>query len=144
MKILAIDPGVVTGWATSPSTYGEWNLKDSLSDSPELPLYTLKKRLVGATKDIDLVAYEQSFVSFIRSAARLSEFIAIIKLVCSESKIPFIAYTPTEVKRRASGKGNANKEVLKKKAQEMFGYNGESTHEVDALFVWHIAFEDNK
>ena len=57
MKILAIDPASILGWALSNTEYGIWDLKTRKDESMGMKLIRLKSKLkeIHRLEDLDLM-----------------------------------------------------------------------------------------
>jgi Holliday junction resolvasome RuvABC endonuclease subunit len=64
-----------------------------------------------------------------------SEIQGVIKLWAEENKIPYRGFSPSEVKKRATGKGNANKQAVMDAAKEHWGRLISDDNEADALWL---------
>jgi Holliday junction resolvasome RuvABC endonuclease subunit len=66
---------------------------------------------------------------------------SVIVTFCEERKIEYRGYSPSEIKKFATGKGNANKEQMVHAAQ---GYGAiiEDDNHADALHLLHLAIRD--
>nr|DAV49561.1 MAG TPA: RuvC [Bacteriophage sp.] len=70
-----------------------------------------------------------------------SEMIGVLKLLAEELNIPLACYSATEIKRFATGKGNANKEAMMKAAIDL-GYNPIDDNEADAIHLYNLTLSD--
>jgi len=73
------------------------------------------------------------------SIIHAAKMVAIIETFCIENGINYTAFSAQEVKKFATGKGNANKDAMVKAAQEKYGYPGTDDNIADALHIWHLA-----
>lgn len=139
--ILAIDPASMLGWAVSNDEYGTWDLRTRKDESIGMKLLRLKAKLVEMhhlTK-FTLVVYERAAGQHKASIIHQSKLIGLIEHWCEEMQIDYKAYSATEIKKFATGKGNAGKPAMIKAAQEKLGYTGNDDNEADALWILNLA-----
>ena len=144
MNILALDIATTTGWKTETSS-GVWKLKQKKDDSTGMKLVRLKsylKELIALEK-IDIVVYERPAGMFKSAIITESELIGVVLLLCEELLLQCTAYSATEIKKFATGKGNAKKQDMINKAVEL-GYNPVDDNEADAIFLYLLAESDLK
>lgn len=149
MKILAFDPAEKFGWAIGDkdsNQHGMWDFKLKRDENFAFKLIRFKEKLTtmyNAEKP-DFIVYER--VSGINSAAIAShsKFVAIIEVFCTENDIPFKGYSATEIKKHATGKGNAKKQDMLKVAIRKYGYRGADDNVADAICLLKFAIEDNE
>jgi Holliday junction resolvasome RuvABC endonuclease subunit len=143
INILALDPATKCGWAISPTIGGVWDLSTRRDESGGMKLIRLRTKLVEVT-----CAYSTSVIVF--EAARncapsmqgalvhQAELQAIIKAFAEDNEIDYRGYSPTEIKRHATGKGNANKEAMMQAARERGWLFADDNH-ADALWLLDLA-----
>ena len=144
MNILALDIATTTGWKTETSS-GVWKLKQKKDDSPGMKLVRLKsylKELITHEK-IDIVVYERPAGMFKSAIITESELIGVVLLLCEELLLQYTAYSATEIKKFATGKGNAKKQDMIDAAVAL-GYNPEDDNEADAIHLYNLAKIDLK
>ena len=73
-----------------------------------------------------------------------SELQGQIKVVCEDCHVEYRAYSSQEIKKFATGKGNAGKPLMVSKAQEKLGYVGKDNDEADALWLLELAKSEYK
>lgn len=127
MKIIAIDPGLITGWADDHSS-GTWNLKPKSYESAGMKLIKFKASfcelvnsnlpemdpdnfMIGPQLDL-FVAYEKPGGRHYNGIRSHSNFEGVLMQLCEEMKIQYKGYSAAEIKRHATGKGNCNKEAM--------------------------------
>lgn len=144
MKILALDPAIKFGWAISTSLYGMENFSPKSGESSGFKLIKFKAFLLKtiATEKIDLVVYERAGGRFKNDIMSHAQWIAIIETVCIEQKVEYRAYSSTEIKQFATGKGNANKTDMIKAAVRMYKKPIKDDNIADALHLLHLAIKD--
>jgi Holliday junction resolvasome RuvABC endonuclease subunit len=67
--------------------------------------------------------------------------VAIIETFCIEHGINYTAFSASEIKKFATGKGNANKDAMVKAAHDKYGYTGKDDNIADALHILHLAMK---
>ena len=142
MNILALDIATTTGWKTETSS-GVWKLKQKKDDSTGMKLVRLKsylKELITLEK-IDIVVYERPAGMFKSAIITESELIGVVLLLCEELSLQYTAYSATEIKKFATGKGNAKKQDMIDAAIAL-GYNPEDDNEADAIHLYNLAKKD--
>lgn len=140
MKILSLDVATKTGWCTE-TAYGLWNLARKRDDSQGARLIrfrSLLQKMVG-TDGIDLVVFERSQGKHQAAVIIQSELHGALKVFCEDNSIQYMAFSPSEIKKFATGKGNAGKPAMIQAAKEKFGYNGSDDNEADAICCYHYA-----
>jgi Holliday junction resolvasome RuvABC endonuclease subunit len=144
MKILAIDPASILGWALSNTEYGIWDLKTRKDESMGMKLIRLKSKLneIHKLEDLDLIVYERAAGRHTNSIIHQAKLIGIIEKWCEENSIEYKAYSATEIKKFATGKGNAGKPAMVKAAQDKLGYDGEDDNIADALWILNLCKSD--
>jgi Holliday junction resolvasome RuvABC endonuclease subunit len=90
-------------------------------------------------EQVNLIVFERSQGFHQNAVIVQSELHGILKLYCEESGIEYRAFSPGEIKKHATGKGNAKKEAMVKAAQEKYGYLGKDDNEADAIHLFHLA-----
>lgn len=89
-------------------------------------------------KGIKALAYELPAGRNIKPIIHSSKLIAIIEKVCVELEIEYIEFSSSEVKKFATGNGNANKEKMVEAAKKLWGYEGKDDNEADALHILQL------
>ncbi len=141
MKILAIDQASNCGWAISKDIFGCWDLTTRKDESSGMKMIRFRSKLkeIVQAEGIELIIYER-VAGFHKSAIiHASKMVAIIETFCEENKIAYAAYSATEIKKFATGKGNANKEAMITAAAKLYAYTGNNDNEADALHILHLA-----
>ena len=146
LKILALDPATHCGWAINHDIYGVWNLTSKRDESIGMRLIRLRAKLqeVIESEHINLVVFERPGGRFKASIIVQSEIQGQIKTVCEDNHVEYRAYSSTEIKKFATGKGNSGKPVMIKAAQDKLGYAGEDDNEADALWILELAKSEYK
>ena len=142
MKILALDIATKTGWKTS-TTSGVWNLKPNRGESEGMRVVRFKSKVkeLIALEDITLISYERPAGVHKSSIMVASEMVGVLKDLCIEKNIDIACYSASEIKKHATGKGNANKELMIKRAVEL-GFNPIDDNEADAIHLYNLTAID--
>ena len=141
-KILALDIATTTGWKTATAS-GIWNLKPNRGESEGMRVvrFKAKVRELIALEGIDLVAYERP-AGFHKAALMVaSEMVGVLKDLCIELGIDLACYSATEIKKFATGKGNANKDAMVAAAVAL-GFSPADDNEADAIHIFNLATKD--
>ena len=117
MNILSLDLATTTGWSyNQPSINGGvWDLSQKKGSSAGMKLIKLRSFLqdfLNTVGQIDLIVYEKPAGRFINGVISVAELVAVVKTFCEDNNIDYTSYRPTEVKKWATGKGNANKDKM--------------------------------
>jgi len=120
MKILALDPATLCGWAHTNGKSGTWDLKPKRDESRGMRLVRLRLRLKKMLMkyDIDMLVFEAARHAGPKMQGALvvqSEMQGVIKLWCELKGIEYKGYSPSEIKKFATGKGNAGARKRRKK-----------------------------
>jgi Holliday junction resolvasome RuvABC endonuclease subunit len=139
MNILALDVATRTGWCTETAS-GVWDLTPKRDQSKGMKLVKFKAFLkeIIALEKITLVAFERSQGAHQSAVIHQAELHGILKLYCEENSIEYVAHSPSEIKRFATGKGNSNKLAMVKAAQEKHGMQGDDDNEADAIHIYYL------
>lgn len=74
-----------------------------------------------------------------------SELQGVIKLWCEDNGVNYRGYSPMEVKKHATGKGNASKELMVVSAQAKWpGVDITDDNQADALWILDLAASELK
>ena len=146
LRILALDPATHCGYAISRALYGVWNLTAKRDESVGMRLIRLRAKLVEVIQSerINLVVFERPGGRFKASIIVQSEIQGQIKTVCEDLKVEYRAYSSTEIKKFATGKGNAGKPAMIKAAKDKLDYPGDNDNEADALWILELAKSEYK
>jgi Holliday junction resolvasome RuvABC endonuclease subunit len=141
-NILALDIATKTGWKTRTAS-GVWDLKVNRGESESMRVirFRAKVKELIELENIDLIAYERAAGRYKSSIIVESEMIGVLKLLCNELNIDMACYSATEIKKFATGKGNANKEAMIEAAKEL-GYNPKDDNEADAIHIYRLCEKD--
>ena len=148
MKILALDPATKCGWAHSCGASGTWDLSVRRDESGGMRLIRLKSKLkeIRKSEGIDLLVFEAARNQGPRMQGALvvqSELQGVIKLFCEVWEIPYRGYSPTEIKKHATGKGQCGKNVMLEAAQKRWPDRlFVDDNEVDALWLLDLTKQE--
>lgn len=146
MKILALDIATKTGWATATSS-GTWNLKPNRGESEGMRVVRFKSKVkeIIALESVTLVAYERPAGMHKSSIMVASEMVGVLKDLCIEAKLDLACYSATEIKKHATGKGNANKEAMITAAKVKFNnIHVIDDNHADALWLLDMVTQEIK
>ena len=112
-KILALDQATKTGWATDTAS-GVWDLKPNRGESTGMRVVRFKSKVreIIELEGIDVVAYERPAGRFKASIMVSSEMVGVLLDLCIELGVEVACYSANEIKKHATGKGNAGKPVM--------------------------------
>lgn len=142
MKILALDIATKTGWRTQTSS-GVWDLKPNRGESAGMRVVRFKSKVkeLIELEGIDIVAYERPAGMHKASIMVASEMVGVLMALCIEMRVQYASYSASEIKKFATGKGNANKEAMIKAAQEL-GFAPIDDNHADAIHIYNLAYQD--
>lgn len=138
-NILALDVATHCGWATKTAS-GVWDFTVKRDESSGMRLIRFKAKLIEIIKleQINLVTFERT-AGFHKSALIIqAEIHGCLKTYLEECSIEYRAFSAGEIKKHATGKGNAGKPLMIKAAQDKLGYLGNDDNEADALWIYQL------
>jgi|688.fasta_scaffold286682_1 Holliday junction resolvasome RuvABC endonuclease subunit len=137
-NILAIDQASNCGWKTK-NAYGVWDFNTKKDESSGMKMLRFRSKLkeVCELEQINLIVYERVAGRHANSIIHASKMVAMIETFCEENNIEYKAVSATEVKKFATGKGNANKDKMIEAARLKYGYEGNDDNEADAILIYH-------
>lgn len=145
MNILAIDPATKCGWATDTAG-GVWDLSIRRDESGGMRLIRLKAKLLEVVKacSINVVVFEaarNAKASMQGALVVQAELQSVIKTVCEElGGVEYRGYSPAELKKHATGKGNSNKAAMVEAATVKWPHIAiEDDNHADALWLLDLA-----
>jgi Holliday junction resolvasome RuvABC endonuclease subunit len=142
MKILALDIATKTGWKTRTSS-GVWDLKPNRGESEGMRVVRFKSKVreIIDLEGIQIVSYERPAGLHKSSIIVASEMIGVLKDLCIELGVELACYSATEIKKFATGKGNANKDKMIEAAENL-EYKPQDDNEADAIFLYLLTKKD--
>jgi len=145
MKILAIDPGTKCGWALRDGVLtfsGTWNLKQSRFDGGGMR-YVRLRRCLDEVGHVDQVVYEEVRRHMGTDAAHIyGGVVATITAWCEQQRIPYTAVPVGTIKKHATGKGNASKEMMIQAFAEKEKRDPVDDNEADAYWILQYALSN--
>lgn len=115
MKILALDPATNCGFAHSDGAFGTWDLSIRRDESRGMRLIRLRGKLNEFKGQVDLVVFEAARNAGPKMQGALvvqSELQSVVVVWCEDNKVEYKGVSPSEVKKHATGKGNAGKDQM--------------------------------
>lgn len=137
MKILSIDPGTYCGWALYDNNIisGVWDISIKRDESRGMRLIRLRNKLNEIGK-VDLLTFEVSKNHMSSLGAEVAgEIRGLITTWCIDNKIEYKGINVIEIKKHATNKGNANKELMISSAKIKFKKENLTDDEADALWI---------
>lgn len=147
---IGIDLGAKTGLAwtreCSEHDYTCLNLVKPKDDKSQR-FITLKHELdirFGALRP-DIVYYEDVK----RHAGTLAAhayggYLAVLRMTCQEKGVKLVPIGVGTVKKHATGKGNASKQMMLEAAKKYFGYEGKNDNIADALWILQTGLDKER
>lgn len=151
MRIVSLDLGSVTGFAVKSEnglSSGTLNFKKSgkFHDSGYKALYDwLRAFLEGPHEHpwVTVVVERPHAGRFLAPVRILFGLLAVVHLFCDLFKIRLVEYSPKEIKKFWTGKGNASKDEMVAKTQEKFPRVTDH-NQSDAIALLYLHLEKNK
>lgn len=122
MKILALDIATTSGYSSSTGESGTFNCSFKKGESGSIRLLRFRNK-VNELLDLiqpEIVAYERSAGRNTHSIKTQSEMIGVLTIMLEDRNIQYASYSPSEVKKFFTGKGNASKDDMVKTAKKKF------------------------
>lgn len=147
MNILALDPATHCGWAHSCGISGVWDLSIRRDESSGMRLLRLESKLYEILRagDVSLVAFERAAHAAPKMQGALvvqGEIQGQIKATCDRHKVEWRGYSPSEIKKFATGKGNAKKPEMIEAACKLASRQITDDNEADAVCLLYLAKRD--
>lgn len=142
-NLLALDVASKTGWATKTAS-GTWDLNPKKDESKGMALIRFKAKLTEIVKleGVNIIVFERPAGMHVSSVISQSEKHGVLKLFCEENSIEYKAYSASEIKRFATGKGNAGKPAMIASCYHNYGIQPLDDNHADALHIYHLAIKD--
>lgn len=125
MRILTLDPGTITGWATwfaDEIASGTWDFKPRRGDGAGVRFLRLQAKLTEFEEllGVNRLVYELPAGRYLSGAADdcIKGLVSHIQSWCELHCVPCESVAPCELKKHATGKGNANKDAMAVAAKE--------------------------
>lgn len=149
MKTLALDPGTTTGWAFCDCLQiggGTWDFTPKRGDGAGIRFLRLQWKLDDFFENygIDRLVYELPAGHYKSGAADdcIKGLVAHIQSWCEKNNVPCEAKAPKEIKKWATGNGNAKKEMMLAAAQKLWPSVTDHNH-ADAMLLLAMATESH-
>lgn len=145
-NILALDVATSTGWCFGNDVIVNSGVKD-LTDKSSTFGWKVRKFEIWLEEIFDrygpeFIAFEKTFGQHKNALIHQSELHGVLKNFAHKRNIDIKGYTPTEIKKFATGKGNANKSQMEKACFEKFQITPSTDDEADACHIWSMANEE--
>ena len=149
MRVLGIDPGTCCGWAVldpdgARLASGTWDLKPRRHDGGGMRYVYLRRYLAELCTALEPQAIGYEAVRRHRgvdAAHVYGGIVATLTAVAESRTIPYQGLPVAQVKRAATGKGNASKEMMVEAAQAKWGpVSGHD--EADALWIAWLLLQE--
>ena len=140
-RILAIDPGTKCGWAVSDHEAGVWDLRVRSGEGAGMRLVRFRSYLREVLDSgVQLVAYEDVLRHAGTAAAHIyGAIVGCLQEECENRKVPYVAIHWGTIKKHATGKGNAGKDLMVSSAQKQWGSHVTDDNEADARWIREVA-----
>jgi len=144
MKILSLDIASTTGWCLDKYLYGTWDFKTRKDESMGMKLirFLAKLKEVYKLEKFDIVVYERPAGRHAHAIIHQAKLIGILEQFCEENNVEYKSYSASEIKKFATGKGNANKQQMIDAAKHKYHYLGNDDNEADAMHMRYLAKEE--
>ncbi len=140
-KILALDIATKTGWCTETAS-GTWDFSLKRGESYGMRVVKFKAavRQMIDLERITIVTYERPAGLHKSSIMVASEMVGVLQDLCIELGIEVTNYAAKEIKKHATGNGNAGKPLMIAKAKEL-GYFPADDNQADAIHLYRMTKE---
>ena len=144
MKILSLDIASTTGWCLDKYLYGTWDFKTRKDESMGMKLirFLAKLKEVYELENFDIVVYERPAGRHAHAIIHQAKLIGVLEQFCEENNVEYKSYSASEIKKFATGKGNANKQQMIDAAKHKYHYLGNDDNEADAMHMRYLAKEE--
>lgn len=146
-RVVAIDPGTKCGiaWADngviSPFNVTVIDLANKHHEGAGMRFVKFEDKL--RTFAPERVYYELVARHIGTRAAHVyGGLVAVLQAFCERNDIPYSAVPVGTIKKHATGKGNASKQMMIEAAQTRLGYEREDDNEADAMWLLHCAMSE--
>ena len=147
MKTLALDLGTTTGWAlfVAPShiVSGTMAFKPGRYEGGGMRYLRFRRWVADmiAKEGVQVVFFEEVRRHLSTDSAHVyGGLLAQLTATCEELAVPYQAIPVGTIKKHATGKGNAGKEMMIE-AMKAKGHNVSDDNEADALAILYCALE---
>lgn len=141
-KILALDIATKTGWRT-PTSSGVWDLKPTRGESAGMRVVRFKAKVkeLLSLENINIVSYERPAGLQKSSIMVASEMIGVLMDLCIELGIEYCSYSAKEIKKFATGNGNAGKPLMIQAARDL-GFEVIDDNHADAIHLYNYTNQE--
>ncbi len=145
MKILALDPASTTGYCTETAS-GIWDLKPKSYESNGMKFIKMKSSIheIVEAEGVTLIVYEKPGGRHYNGLRSHANFEGVIVSYCEENNLDYKDYSASEIKKFATGKGNANKEAMIKACEDTYGFKPIDDNQADAVHLYNLALQQFK
>lgn len=145
MRVLALDLSLSsTGVANVDGSTTRWVPPKSVGGMDRLHWFTQQLGHAWVVQRHDVVVIEGYSFGTARQASHahaLGELGGVIRLTLWRNQVPYVDVPPASLKKYATGKGRAKKELVLVEAVKRLGYEGSSNDEADALWLRAMALD---
>lgn len=147
MRILSFDPASESGWA-----FFDTDKPDSLKfSSCKIPTTKGTKKWLWYENMVmslvkvfnpEIIVAEMPVINHVGATIHHAKLVVLIEKVCQTNNIEYKEIPPNVVKKRFTGKGNADKRDMLI-ASRMLGYDGDNHNIADALLIMFYQLTEN-
>lgn len=146
-NILALDVATNCGWAHSSGPSGTWDLSVKRDESSGMRLIRLVAKLneMKAAAGVDLLFFEaaQVYIGHMSGVLVEAEMLGTVKLWCEQNNVEYASRNIAQIKKHATGKGNAKKDMMLASARARWSDRQIKTaDEADALWLLDLVLTD--
>jgi hypothetical protein len=142
MTVLALDLGTKTGWATRVGgvvASGVCDLKGSRYEGGGMRFLRFRRWLDDVAAEATEIVFEEVRAHKGTDAAHVyGGLLAMLTAWCEEYRVPYRGVPVGEIKKHATGKGNAKKGAMMAAATAR-GWSFADDNEADALWILDLA-----
>lgn len=140
--ILALDPATQLGYCSKEDS-GSINFSQKYAND-RVKMFRNWLRDKVEQEGIEMIVYEKPTSGFFQATRIHSHFEAIILLVCADYGLGYLELSAKEIKKWATGKGNAKKEQMMAACIEKLGVVPEDDNMADAIFIYDYVTKSGK
>jgi crossover junction endodeoxyribonuclease RuvC len=101
----------------------------------------IMRRVVELTTGVDLTLIEGYAFARPNQAHQIGELGGVVRLALHTRRVPYVEVAPAALKKLATGKGNAGKELVLVEAVKRLGYSGADNNQADARWLLQAAIQ---
>ena len=145
MNILALDVATKTGFCDENDS-GVWDFKLKRDESSGMRLVKFGQNVRWQIEhsEINLVVFERTAGRHQNAIIVQSELHGVLKHICEDMNVDYRAYSASEIKKFATGKGNAKKDAMIQACIDNYGIEPIDDNEADAIHLYMLAKRDYK